>query len=302
MLRLGSLLVSLTIALLCVAPSFAQPAPDNPNLDVVAPPQGIEEDNPDADLTAPTVGIEELNPNLEVVPEFARPGTHTLVLDVSTFSARATNRRYTSICADSAEVIGPAGAFPGILTGHVGWGQAEIGWPASACMVFELQVAVQFDLSILDAIEDENVERAVLTYEEQEGVICPLVFFYHFECWQSGSGEPEDKPMGCAVVRIPSQDWVNGPGPGIIPALGDRPTVARISAREWDVTEPLRWEHEPGAIPLGGSGGFGFLLAAGLSLDQLDGDDKTVCVSRLSNVQLHLTYTLPPAGEFNDPD
>jgi hypothetical protein len=62
------------------------------------------------------------------------------------------------------------------------------------------------------------------------------------------------------------------------------------------VTEPFRWQTQRGAAPLGATIGTGFLLAGGPSLDDLTAEDSTDCVSRLSNITLHVTYTVPPDG------
>jgi hypothetical protein len=112
-------------------------------------------------------------------------------------------------------------------------------------------------------------------------------------------------PYGCVVLRIPSVDWMRAAPAGLLPAtpLDGRPTVTRLSAREWDVTEPFRWQTVPGAMPLQAPGspavskGFGFLLTFGLGLDQLTAEDNTFCMSLLSNIRLHVTYTAAAGGQ-----
>jgi hypothetical protein len=83
--------------------------------------------------------------------------------------------------------------------------------------------------------------------------------------------------------------------------------VNRLAAREWDVTEPFRWQTDPSAMPLSpptGPGfvpGFGFLLSGGLTIDQLEAEDNTNCLSVLSNIRLRTTYTVFEDEEFHPP-
>ncbi|MCY6489794.1 hypothetical protein [Leptolyngbya sp. GGD] len=237
---------------------------------------------------------------LITLPEYMRPGQHTLSLDVAQSLSRAIDKRYKDV-----PVIGlligrgvtcvPIGKFPGHLSGTVGWGQSE--WGDSPCMAAVLQLAVNFDTTKLDKIPVKVIDRAILTYDEAAAPICPLVYGGPNACWQSGQGIPEDKPDGCAVVRVPSVNWAETvPPSGLIPYAGASPAVNRISAREWDVTEPVRWQ-KGSAAPLGASPTYGFLLSGGLSLDQLTAEDNTVCISALANIKLHVTYTVPPEGE-----
>ena len=237
------------------------------------------------------------------VPEELRPGQHTVVLNVAqTRSARGLKEFDTIFedCDASRVLEG--------TTNSVGWMQSEDG----CHMALVAQLAVQFDTAPLDAIPDKRVERVVLTYDE-DGKNCgdpsprnlPVPPGTPSEpCWQSGGGAPEHKPNGCVVVRVPAKEWVNSPTEELRPHVtGDHPTIIRNSPREWDVTEPFRWQTDPQSKPLTQPGqpplnaGFGFLLTGEFtSLDQLTGDDDTHCLSRVANVQLHVTYTVLAAG------
>lgn len=241
-----------------------------------------------------------ISPDLYTLPEYMRPGQHTLSLDVVQTLSRSTDKLYKDV-----PVIGvfigrnvtcvPIGEFPGHLSGTVGWGQSE--WGDSPCMAAVLQLAVNFETTKLDQIPVKVIDRAILTYDEAAAPICPLVFGGPNACWQSGQGTPEDKPNGCAVVRVPNVNWMQTePSPGLIPYAGTSPAVSRISAREWDVTEPVRWQNGS-AAPLGAIPTYGFLLSGGPSLDQLTAEDNSICISALSNIKLHITYTVPPDDE-----
>jgi len=187
------------------------------------------------------------------------------------------------------------------MSGQVGWGQAR--WGDSRCMSFVLELSLMLDTHLIDEVPDKTIDRAVLTYQEKPGPLCPMLEGGLVGCWLSGSGNPENKPNGCVVVRIPRVNWVEtAPPPGPVPYSNGRPSVTRISAQEWDVTEPVRWRHQPSAAPLGLSPGFGFVISGGPSLDQLDTTDDTVCVSVLSDIKLNVTYTVPPdEGPFRAP-
>jgi hypothetical protein len=122
---------------------------------------------------------------------------------------------------------------------------------------------------------------------------------------------PEDKPNGCVVVRIPSTDWIGGAvAPNSeFPFITDpRPTVNRLAVREWDVTEPFLWQNVPGAMPLSPPTGpafipgFGFLLSGGLTIDQLEAEDSTNCLSVISNIRLRTTYTVFEDEPFVGPN
>ena len=226
------------------------------------------------------------------VSEFFAPGTHTVELSVGRSMKRHVSKTFND-CTSSpvaSELL------------LVGWEQIELdGGP---CFAASSQLAVQFDTSLLDRIENKVVNRAVLVYDEVQAIGCNN----GGACWTSGSGRPEDKPNGCVVVRIPSTDWTANPPSGEFPCItSGRPAVNRLSVREWDVTEPFRWQTDPSAIPLSpptGPGfvpGFGFLLSGGLTIDQLEAEDNTNCLSVLSNIRLRTTYTVFDDERFHPP-
>ncbi|MBD1847859.1 hypothetical protein H6F89_31660 [Cyanobacteria bacterium FACHB-63] len=228
---------------------------------------------------------------LITIPEYMRPGQHTLSLDVAHTLPRSAAKTYTGSCGHFKE------NFPGVMNGSVGWGQTELS-SSSPCGSQVFQLAVTFDTTNLDKISEKVIDRAVLTYDEAQAAYCPLLQGVNISCWQSGRGVRENKPNGCAVVRVPTINWIEtAPPPGLIPYAGARPTVSRISVREWDVTEPVLWQKQKNAAQLGAFATYGFLLSGGPSLDQLTAEDSTVCISTLSNIKLHVTYTVPPEGK-----
>ena len=228
------------------------------------------------------------------LPQAQRPGTHTVVLNASSVLPRFSARNF----GDCFRVIDP-NPSPGL---HVGWGQVEAyGDP---CVADVNEVAVRFDEGPLDRVPVKTIDRAVLTYGESPAQFCIWPPGTGGTCWRSGSGAPEPKPNGCvAALGIPTVDWVRAAPPGLVPHI-TAPHALRNNPREWDVSTPYRWQYTRSA-PLGASAPppFGFLLSGGVALDRLTAQDNTNCVSTVSNIQLHVTYTVPAdhGGEFVPP-
>jgi hypothetical protein len=230
--------------------------------------------------------------------EFWSPGTHTLELDVARSLKRPVSR-------DFNDCKGHPLQNDQLL---VGWQQIELD--GTPCWAASSQVAVEFDTWLLDRIPNKVINEAVLTYDETQAFGCNQGLPGGGPCWTSGSRQPEDKPNGCVVVRVPSTDWNADPPNGEFPYIthpSGRPAVKRLGVREWDVTEPFRWQKESGAMPIQPptgaalSRGFGFLLSGGLTIDQLAAEDNTNCLSELSSIRLRTTYTIPDEGQFTPP-
>jgi hypothetical protein len=241
----------------------------------------------------------------EVAPQAGIPGTYTMVLPVASSRPAYAERTFDDWAGRCYPYI--PGSFS---AGIVGWGQDEYGeWPNEiACMAAVWQLAVQFNWAPFDQVPSKVIEHAAVAYDEVQSPGClglahGGIQLEAFPCWRSGGGSPEDKPNGCVDVRVPAWDWPNvPPPPGLIPSVpGPAPAVVRVGPHEWDVTEPIRWQRESGAMPLQPPGsqaipGFGLLLTGWpTSLDQLTGDDDTICVSYLSNIRLVVTFR-----SFND--
>jgi hypothetical protein len=169
-------------------------------------------------------------------------------------------------------------------------------------MSFVMQLAVDFNTFELDRIDGEIIESAILTWTETPGFICPLMVGEFSNCWQDGNGVRQDKPEGCAEVRIPDRDWRNGWAGGLPHVAQNGPQVKRLGAMRFDVTEAFKWQSYPETKPIGAGGrvvnaGEGFMLTGWpTSLDQLTAEDDTVCVSNPGNVKLNVTYTVVPGG------
>jgi hypothetical protein len=225
------------------------------------------------------------------------PGTHTIELSVGPHLKRVVSRGFNDckvIRVQNDRLL-------------VGWQQYEDD--GTPCMAESSQLAVQFDTKLLDRIPDKVITRAVLSYDEKQATGCNQGLPGGGPCWTSGSRQPEPKPNGCIVVRIPSVDWIGSPPNGEFPYIthpSGRPAVNRLGVRAWDVTEPFRWQKELGAMPLQPptgpalQKGFGLLLSGGLTIGQLQAEDNTNCLSELSNIRLQTTYTVSQ-GKFIPP-
>jgi hypothetical protein len=232
--------------------------------------------------------------------EWNAEGRHILEIGVSGARDASQDRNFGSTCAR----LNP---MPGPMAGRIGWGQAEIGWLGDNCMSFVLEKAVQFDMTLIGQLAGEiSIERVVLTYDENEASLCPLVVGYNYRCWQDGEGNYQFKQDGCVVVRVPSVDWERNGGafPGRLPVFPDyQQPITRIDHRSWDVTAPISWQLSSPLPPLGGSAGFGLLLTGWpMTTDELTAQDDTVCVSDVGNIALTIVYSVPPQGVFIPPN
>lgn len=229
------------------------------------------------------------------LPEAQRPGQHTMVLEVDSSLVKRSGKVYPPTCTNGGTST-PTGRFA------VGWSQFE--YDGDPCQAGVIETAVRFDQRPLDRIPDKIIDRAVLTYGEAAAQGCSWPGLAGTTCWRGGSGAPETKSNGCvAKLAFPTVDWVTNAPAGLLPHV-TFPQVKRNNPREWDVSDPFRWQYTRSA-PLGGSPPppFGFLLSGGVALNQLTAEDSTHCVSALSTVQLRVTYTVPPerGGVFVPP-
>lgn len=231
-------------------------------------------------------------------PDSASPGQHSLVLEVRNTLSAAQQKTFRDFWGGCA----PFDPFPGGLRGDVGFGNTELP-SGTRCGAVNLQLALDFDDSPLRRIPEARIDTVTLTYDESAAPLCPLVAYQNTPCWSSGGGSAENKPNGCVEIKLPTVDWVNSPPPGLIPySTNPKPATTRLNARAWDVTEPFRWQFNPINRPLIPPGeqappsGYGFLMTGAIYIDQLDGNDNTVCISQVSNINLQVTYTVITGG------
>ncbi|GAA4547672.1 hypothetical protein [Pseudonocardia xishanensis] len=229
------------------------------------------------------------------LPEAQRPGRHTMVLEVERSQVRREGKVFPPKCTNGQ-------ANKPIGTTVVGWSQFEAD--GDPCQAGVVETAVRFDQRALDRIPTKVIDRAVLTYGETAARGCIWPGEAGDTCWRNGDGDPQTKKNGCvAKLAFPTVDWTRTTSGGLLPNTTFA-QVKRVTPTEWDVSDPFRWQYTRSA-PLGGSPPppHGFLLSGGVGLHQLTAEDSTHCVSALSRIQLHVTYTVPPerGGEFIPP-
>lgn len=231
-------------------------------------------------------------------PAHARPGTHTVVLNVEAGAAKSSVKAFSTW---QGACIWMGFQDDGVYE-QVGWGNTERS-DGSPCAAYVFQRAVDFEEGKLEDVPTKTIDRVVLTFDESAGEVCSFLSDGWRACWSNGDGGAEHKPNGCTFVRIPATDWRNASTDGLISYIGGpHPTVTRLGNGAWDVTEAYKWQNVPGAAPLGARPGYGFLLAGDMPLDQLQGEDDTNCISKVTNVKLHVTYTVAngPTGGPTD--
>lgn len=239
----------------------ANPNVRQPSGILVSPVGDVVEAKPE-----PAGPLTKIDAELVLVPEHLRPGKHTLTLEPS--EVHTVQKGWAFGGDDCAlSILAPLGE--GLL---VGWYQREGGF--GGCGYARVaQTAVNFDFASLVPIPLTDIERAVLTHDETR---------VH---WTDGSGTPRNVPGCVAAVGVPTVDW---------PGWNDQiPNTTHLdvtpgSAKEWDLTVPFE-EQVIRAKPR-----LGFVLRG--SLEQLEAEDDTSCLSAVSNIRLQVTYEIPPDG------
>ena len=117
-------------------------------------------------------------------------------------------------------------------------------------------------------------------------------------CWTGGDGARVTKANGCLILKIPNEHWAASPPGNRLVGWQDSPPVSKAGPAAWDVTQPFQ-------LRLPGLGqpsiGDGFMLRGEIpDVANLDARDNTRCTSLLSDVQLDITYTVPPVQETFD--
>jgi hypothetical protein len=226
-----------------------------------------------------------------VFPDQA-PGTHRVDLSPSASQSRIQSTRLT---------LGLPGCFTGMSTDDgqllVGWAQATGSALGSSCQwTGAAQTAVRFDFSQIDQVPNKQITSAVLTFDEQEAR------------WTESDGSARQVPGCVAVLGLANSDWAAGdPSDGLFPnatIVDFRPWPSDrqdFNGRQFDVTgwvQTMFFDNLPVGPDLRTPRRFGFVLRG--AIEDLNGDDFTSCMSTLSNIQLHLTYDVPPPVGYRE--
>jgi hypothetical protein len=198
-----------------------------------------------------------------IIPEHMRPGTHTLVFEPS---ASVVAFKKTSSYATGDYLVN-------YTDNPVGWAQDETPLGFKTIVA---QVAVKFDLGQLDELPRKIVTGAVLTFDEQ-----PLY-------WTDSEGHDRFVAGCVAVLGTATVDWASQPGINALIPNQEYDNVIPSASREWDVTDHVQQElRYKSDVSLR----YGYVLRG--ALEDVEGDDDTSCMSRISNIRLRVTYDVP---------
>jgi hypothetical protein len=224
---------------------------------------------------------------------------------IGTFTGHGTD------CSHGGAFARPPGPVSGPdVWGPAGWGQVEgNGHPdanSDACLSWVAYFGFDFDFSSFTAVPGmKSIDRAVLRYDEKPMPMCTTLVYTQggfmvdsdIPCWSAGSGAPEDKPEGCAILRIPAADLHTVSMQDYWPLTEMK--FNKLAPRgAWDVTELVRNRLNPGLIPPPEAGGpeplgWGYaLIGAFARTSDLDAEDNTRCTSKISDLRLELTFTV----------
>ena len=275
----------------------------------------------DMQLALVALGLREL-PNTDNLPDYLRPGQHVLVSRVSHYYTQTSTRSFSNVpffglfvgrdldCSHGGYLAGAAANGAGAaFTGVAGWGEVEgDGHPGSSddsCVSWVSRLLLDFDIGQFIAIPQKTFNRAVLTYREQSSPACMTMVYTqggylvdNLPCWTGGDGARVTKANGCLILKIPNEHWAASPPGNRLVGWQDSPPVSKAGPAAWDVTQPFQ-------LRLPGLGqpsiGDGFMLIGEIpDVANLDARDNTRCTSLLSDVQLDITYTVPPVQETYD--
>lgn len=243
---------------------------------------------------------------LASIPEAQRPGQHTMVL-------RADHALIRQSVITFAECRGSGGGRATLdgtgagLRADVGWGNVE--YPVESCFAWITQLSLSFDTRPFTAIPVKTLDHVILAYREEEDDSCSGIanpntgqLWFDHRCWTDGEGNPVMKPNGCLALSLPADDWIRNPPPNdaIVGFAQFGFAFPKVGPSAWDVTAVFRNRHMPGIGDRPDSG-LGYMLRGEpINLDQLTGDDDTRCASRITDIRLEVTYTVPPLQDEYD--
>ena len=274
-------------------------------------------------LTQIALGLRELR--IFEGPEFLGPGQHTLVFRVNHSLLQSTTKSFSDVpfigtfigrgvdCRHGFTLTTNTGVSGANFTAIVGWGQVQgDGHPDSSkdqCVSWISRLAIDFDVSQFTSIPQKSFNRAVLAYNEQVAPACMTLVYTQggfladsMPCWTDGHGRPENKPNGCLLLRVPSEDWVQRPPPGDRAIEFHDFPAQKVAPSSWDVTSLFQAQHLTALGQTSIENPSYLLLGDPLDISNLTARDNTRCTSIASDIRLEITYTVPPIEEQFDPD
>jgi hypothetical protein len=211
-----------------------------------------------ADLYEVAKEVTDEAARVAALPEYMRPGSHNVVLEPSSVWSS-----YRDHFFDSGG-CGPYSFGSSHSRDAVGWLQAEenddiLGIEYRVCAyIGEAQMVVGFPFALFDEIPIKHVTRAILSFEEYEGV------------WRDNG-----KNHCVTTVKFGPRPYLSGPDGQVVfavtEAVGEQVSKANENQR-------IGWE---------------FVLLGALRLDQLEAEGSSSCMSLIRNPKLQVYYDVP---------
>jgi hypothetical protein len=166
---------------------------------------------------------------------------------------------------------------------YSGPGATAVGWAQklsdndnggnSGCASVAAETSVRFDLSQLINDTPRFVTSVHLTFTEQAGK------------WTDGQGNPRTVAGCVSGIGVANTDFVAAPPPfGQLYSYDLYDDVTPSATQDFDVTQAVQDWISPS------SPRYGFILKG--SIEDLLNDDAPSCLSSISNITLHVHYTV----------
>ncbi len=190
-------------------------------------------------------------------PDYLQPGDHEMDLNPTIILQRLRKT--------DADLLACFGVSPA-----AGW--TLVGW-AQGCASVVSETAVRFDINPLLQGGPKLVTSAQLTMNEQQAK------------WTDGNGNQRTVAGCVAAVGVANTDFVADPPTGNDMYSNDTfVDVTPSAATQFDVTVPVENWFGPD------SARYGFVLKG--SIEDLQNDDQSSCLSQIGNIQLIVDYTV----------
>jgi hypothetical protein len=240
-------------ALACPAIS----APSNPVLNPTNDPFARADDAGDLYEVAKQAAEEAAR--LAALPEYMRPGSHNVVLDPTyQWSSYRDHFHESGGC-------GPHSFGSNHGRDAVGWLQVEqnreiLGFDDRVCAyIGEAQMVLGFPYDIFDEIPVKHVTRAILSFEEYEGL------------WRDNDG----RNHCVTTLKFGPRPYLSGPD-GQVAFTVTEAVAEQVSKASQN--QRVGWE---------------FVLLGALRLDQLEAEGSSSCMSLIRNPLLQVYFDVP---------
>ncbi len=206
-------------------------------------------------------------------PDYLQPGEHTM--DLLPSLIRDADLTHNGGGGLLGGCLLPVTDLEAGFEGLVGWQQDGIG-----CYTDVSETAMRFDISPLLRGGPKLVTSAQVTFDEKQ------------ISWTNGDGTPRDATGCVAELGIATNDFTiydnargaDQNGLNVLFPNDVFDDVTPGATRNFDVTQPVAGWFAPD------NPRFGFVLRG--SIENVENDDASSCLSEISNISLHIGYTV----------